>query len=144
VQIRSPEHFGNRRFQKERLAKAEGGNEPYPGVGNGGLVGRGPGAVFTAVGEMKLVEQTGADRCEQVAVDRLNFGGALDAVGGIAVCGDVKRLVGIFSVVEIVRDGEGVLRRDGPIQTAETGAVANGVVHRIALGIVECCLVKIQ
>ena len=73
VQIRAPEYFGHRRLQKEGLAEAEGWRKPDPRIRHGRHVCRGPGAIFAAVGEMKLVEQGRTDRGEQVAVDRLNF-----------------------------------------------------------------------
>ncbi len=96
MHVRAPEYFVNSRFQKEGLSKTERGKKTNPSVRHGGGVRRGPGPIFAAVSEMKLVEQVRAYGCKQIAVYGLNFGRAFDAVGGITIGRHVKRLVCIF------------------------------------------------
>src|SRR5207248_7788350 len=96
--------------------------------GNGGSW-----TVFPRVGEMKLVQTGGGDRAEQVHVQHADFRRPLDAVGGIAVRGDVERLVRVLRVVEVVRHGEAAGTGEVPVELYERCVVVDRVVDRLAL-----------
>ena len=72
------------------------------------------------------------------------MGRAFDAVGRRAVGGDVKGLVGVPRIVEVIGSEELVLRVDGVVHAAEESAVVDVVIYRQALILVVVGLVEVD
>ena len=85
------------------------------------------------VSEVRLVQSAGAERRNQVEIERLNMRWSFDAISRRAICGHVERLVGISRIVEVVGGEKLVLLIDGVIHAAEKCAVVNHVIHRLPL-----------
>ena len=82
---------------------------------------------------MKLVQTVGAYGAEQVRVQHVDLRRSLNAVGRIAIGGNVERLVGVLRVIEVVRDGQRVRRRDVPVGLRQQRVVVDAMVDRLSL-----------
>ena len=85
-----------------------------------------------------------AQRCNQVAVQRLDVRRTFHAVRGRAIGRNVKGLVGVARVVEVVGGVQQVFRGDVVVDATEERSVVHDMIHRLAVILVEAGLVKVQ
>src|SRR5262249_35190872 len=86
---------------------------------------------------MGLVQHRGRNRAVQVPVEYMDLRrGALDAVGGVAVRGDVEGFVDLLGPVEVVREREQFSGCNVPIQLAKRSRGEDGPTNRQALFLV--------
>ena len=88
---------------------------------------------------MKLVQLVGGHRGEQIDVQHTDLRWSFDSISGIAVGRDVKRLVRVPGIVEVVGRGQIAGARDIPIQLRQQRVVVDAVVDRLAFLLVAAC-----
>ena len=141
----APEDFIDRWFQEEGLAKPESKSRGANiRVRHTRWISRVAGPVLSRIGEMRFVQHVIGDGIEPVSVDDLDLRRTLDAVRGCSIGRHIKRLVGIFRIIVVVGPENLVPGIQVVVDTPEASTVANCMVHRQAVILIEVALHKIQ
>src|SRR6266849_184024 len=119
------EELVNGGLEKERLAETEVGGKTHSGIRDAGRADGAARTGFASVGEVGFVEHAVGKSAKPVGADGLDFRGAFDAVGGGAVGGDVKGLVGVLGPVEIIGAEDLILGVEVVVDAPENGRVPN-------------------
>src|SRR5882757_2618624 len=93
---------------------------------------------------MGFVKRVVGNSAEPVSIDGLDFGRSFYSIGGGSISRYVKGLVGIFGVVVVVRAKNLILRVQVKVDPAKDGTVANQMVDRGSVVLLEVRLHEIQ
>ena len=128
LELRPPDQLVDVGLQEERIAESERRREPDARIGSQVRAGGGPRPGLARIRQVRLVQAGRRNRGEPIDVADVDARGIpLDAVGGVAVAGDVEGLVLLARVVEVPGGRQVVARVHCHIDLAENG----GGVHRM-------------
>ena len=144
LELEVPEGLARPRPKEEWLTEAERGEEAHAGIRHSRGADSRTRPCLVSVGDVRLVEAAGAQCRNQVEVECLDVGRAFDAVGSRAVGGDVKGLVGVPRIVEVIGSEELVPRVDRVVHATEESAVIDVVIYRQAFILTEVGLVEVD
>src|SRR6185369_5921655 len=125
AELRTPKGFIDRRGKEERVAETERWPKAHCGVGRNVRRSCPARAILTRIGKVGFVEHRGRDRGKEVEIQDIYLRRTLSAGCGGAVGWNVKCLIIVFGVVEVVGYGELIALVDIPIDLAKQCSVIN-------------------
>ncbi|SRR5260221_2226105 len=138
------ERFINARLEEERLAETERGAEPHSGIGRNLGVHRGTGTILAGETYVRFIHTPGRNRAEKIEVDGIDLGRTFNAVGGIAICRNIKGLVLIVGPIKIIGRAHVVPGVERPIKFAQQSGVADRMLYRQSFGLTPAGLEKVE
>src|SRR5579859_4187459 len=136
------ESLAGPRPEEEGLTEAEAGpwgdtDAAHAGIRNGVRVDGRARPGFMSERKVAFVEAVVGEGGDEIEVESLDVGRALDAVCRVAVGRDIKGLVGITRIVEVIGAVEEIFLVEVVVDAAEEGSVVNDVIDGLALLLIE-------
>src|SRR5688500_20118249 len=104
--LRAQEQCVSVRFERVRVAETERGHEADRRISRNIRRDRGTRSQLARVREVGVVQLRRGNRGEEICAYDVDLRWTLDTVRGVSVSGNIKSLVSVFRIVEVVRDVE--------------------------------------